>query len=65
MSTDFERALADGYGFEGPGIAFGAAMRDEQTFPALQVRVPLGMMNRHGLVAGATGTRRRARARDE
>ncbi len=56
MPTDFEGALAAGYGFEDPGIAFGAAMRGDETFPALQVRVPLGMMNRHGLVAGATGT---------
>ena len=56
MPTDFERALAEGYGFEGPAITFGAAMRGEETHPAAQVRVPLGMMNRHGLVAGATGT---------
>jgi len=56
MSTDFERALAEGYGFEGPAITFGAAMLGEETHPGAQVRVPLGMMNRHGLVAGATGT---------
>ncbi|MGH2417275.1 MAG: helicase HerA-like domain-containing protein [Candidatus Limnocylindria bacterium] len=56
MPTDFETALTDGYGFEGASVALGAAMRDEQTFPSVQVRVPLGMMNRHGLVAGATGT---------
>jgi uncharacterized protein len=56
MSSDFERALTEGYGFEGPGVTFGAAMLEDQTFPALQVRVPLGMLNRHGLVAGATGT---------
>src|SRR5687768_594258 len=54
--ADFEEALNAGYGFDGPGITFGAAMRDDETFPGLQVRVPLAMMNRHGLVAGATGT---------
>ena len=54
--ADFEEALIAGYGFEGPGITFGAAMREDETFPGLQVRVPLAMMNRHGLVAGATGT---------
>ena len=54
--ADFEEALNAGYGFEGPGIIFGAAMREDETFPGLQVRVPLAMMNRHGLVAGATGT---------
>ena len=54
--ADFTEALNAGYGFEGPGITFGAAMREDETFPGLQVRVPLAMMNRHGLVAGATGT---------
>ena len=56
MPTDFEEALTAGYNFEGPGITFGAAMRGDETFPGLRVRVPLAMMNRHGLVAGATGT---------
>src|SRR5688572_9093982 len=56
MPNDLETAIATGYGFEGPAITFGAAMQDEQALPAAQVRVPLAMMNRHGLVAGATGT---------
>ena len=56
MPDDFNAAIAEGYGFDGDGIGFGAAMHDGKTFPELQVRVPLGMLNRHGLVAGATGT---------
>ncbi len=56
MSTDFEKAVADGYGFDAPGITFGAGMQGEEAIPGVQVRVPLAMMNRHGLVAGATGT---------
>src|SRR5689334_2003394 len=52
----FEQAIGAGYGFEGLSLTFGAAQHDDQTLPAAQVRVPLGMMNRHGLVAGATGT---------
>ena len=56
MSTDFEAAINAGYGFDGPGITFGAAMQGEEALPTAQVRVPLSMMNRHGLVAGATGT---------
>jgi DNA helicase HerA-like ATPase len=56
MATDFESALNERYGFDGPSLTFGAAMRGDETHPAVQVRVPLGMMNRHGLVAGATGT---------
>ena len=56
MSDDFEAALNERYGFDAPALTFGAAMRGDDTHPAAQVRVPLGMMNRHGLVAGATGT---------
>ena len=33
-----------------------AAQREGTTFPHARVRIPLAMMNRHGLVAGATGT---------
>ena len=53
---DFEATLNGGYGFDAPAITFGAAMLGDEAQPAVQVRVPLGMMNRHGLVAGATGT---------
>jgi uncharacterized protein len=56
MVDDVERVLGEGYAFEGAALTFGAAMRDEQSLPSAQVRVPLAMMNRHGLVAGATGT---------
>ncbi|HET7686829.1 MAG TPA: helicase HerA-like domain-containing protein [Candidatus Limnocylindria bacterium] len=52
----FEQAIAAGYGFEGPSLTFGAAQHEDRTIPAAQVRIPLGMLNRHGLVAGATGT---------
>ncbi|MET4002345.1 hypothetical protein ABIB48_001054 [Arthrobacter sp. UYCu511] len=45
-----------GYIFEGPSIALGAAMIDGAIHPEAQVSLPLAMMNRHGLVAGATGT---------
>ncbi len=54
--ADLKSALAAGYGFEGPALIFGAAMDGETALPEVQVRVPLGMLNRHGLVAGATGT---------
>ena len=56
MAEDFEGTLNAGYGFEEPAVILGAAMRGDEAIPAVQVRVPLGMMNRHGLVAGATGT---------
>ena len=56
MTTDFEATLTEAYGFDAPGLTFGAAMDGERALPGAQVRVPLAMMNRHGLVAGATGT---------
>ncbi|HEX7225725.1 MAG TPA: helicase HerA-like domain-containing protein, partial [Candidatus Limnocylindria bacterium] len=56
MSTELEAAIAAGYGFDAPGVTLGAAMAADLALPAAQVRIPLAMMNRHGLVAGATGT---------
>ncbi len=44
-----------GYAFEGPALAIGALV-DGEAVPSAQVRIPLAMLNRHGLVAGATGT---------
>ena len=50
------RAIADGYAFTGPALDLGAALQDATAYPAAAVRIPLGVLNRHGLVAGATGT---------
>ncbi|GAA4369323.1 helicase HerA-like domain-containing protein [Paeniglutamicibacter cryotolerans] len=48
--------IASGYAFEGEVIHLGAALVDGEIHAEAQVRLPLSMMNRHGLVAGATGT---------
>src|SRR5829696_4982486 len=40
----------------GPAVGLGAVVLDGRPHPAAQVRVPLAMLNRHGLIAGATGT---------
>lgn len=45
-----------GYSFEGPALDLGAAVVDGETHADTQVRIPLSSLNRHGLVAGATGT---------
>lgn len=47
--------IASGYAFEGTTLDLGALVNGDPV-PEAQVRIPLGMMNRHGLVAGATGT---------
>ncbi|WP_139979284.1 helicase HerA-like domain-containing protein [Nocardioides litoris] len=49
-------AVRAGYTFEGPALELGGLMLDAETLTQVPVRVPLGMLNRHGLVAGATGT---------
>jgi len=42
--------------FKGDYITLGAAMLDEETLTNTFVNIPLKTMNRHGLIAGATGT---------
>src|SRR3954453_8812838 len=49
-------AVAPGYQFDGPALALGGLMLDETELSDVHIRIPLGMLNRHGLVAGATGT---------
>ncbi|HEY7566301.1 MAG TPA: helicase HerA-like domain-containing protein, partial [Gemmatimonadaceae bacterium] len=39
-----------------PGITLGAVVHNGECHPDPVVRIPLAMMNRHGLIAGATGT---------
>ncbi|MGW4162923.1 helicase HerA-like domain-containing protein [Streptomyces sp. NPDC004788] len=48
--------IAAGYAFDGAALELGAVLWDGACHPDARVRVPLPMLNRHGLVAGATGT---------
>ncbi|WP_144763501.1 helicase HerA-like domain-containing protein [Curtobacterium sp. 9128] len=48
-------AIRDGYAVAGSALELGALVNGDAR-PDVQVRIPLGMLNRHGLVAGATGT---------
>ncbi|GAA3910693.1 DUF853 family protein [Streptomyces lacrimifluminis] len=48
--------IAAGYAFTGPALDLGALLWDGTCLPDAQIRIPLPMLNRHGLVAGATGT---------
>lgn len=48
--------VRSGYAFDGSVLEIGALVEGDVAVPAAQVRIPLGMLNRHGLVAGATGT---------
>jgi hypothetical protein len=49
-------AIVEGYIFDGQAIELGVLMENDEPIPSAAVRIPLGMLNRHGLVAGATGT---------
>ena len=51
-----ELAVGDGYAFTGPALELGGLMLDATRLAEVPIRIPLGMLNRHGLVAGATGT---------
>ncbi|MEW2518823.1 helicase HerA-like domain-containing protein [Actinacidiphila alni] len=48
--------IAAGYAFTGPALDLGALLWEGDCHADAPVRIPLGMLNRHGLVAGATGT---------
>lgn len=48
--------IASEYRFEGKTLPLGVALDDGEPVQAAKVGLPLAMMNRHGLVAGATGT---------
>ncbi len=56
MADDVVATVAQAYGFTGPAVDLGALVAEGTAHPEAQVRLPLAMMNRHGLVAGATGT---------
>ncbi|MFC9266706.1 helicase HerA-like domain-containing protein [Streptomyces zhihengii] len=49
-------AVAAGYAFEGPALDLGALLWDGSCLSGAPVKVPLSVLNRHGLIAGATGT---------
>jgi DNA helicase HerA-like ATPase len=48
--------LTQQYGTEEPSITLGAALEGSQLHQQPRIRLPLSMANRHGLIAGATGT---------
>tara|TARA_R100000306_G_scaffold17391_3_gene21383 strand:- start:134 stop:1657 length:1524 start_codon:yes stop_codon:yes gene_type:complete len=48
--------IEEGYTTKGESITLGAAMLEGETLTNALVKIPLKTMNRHGLIAGATGT---------
>lgn len=58
MSTkdQFKQHINEGYTFKGDFIPLGGAMLNEEVLGDATVKIPLKTLNRHGLIAGATGT---------
>jgi DNA helicase HerA-like ATPase len=52
----FSKDIKEGYTFSGESVLLGSAMLNHEPVTGLQVNAPLKMFNRHGLIAGATGT---------
>src|SRR5436190_2954673 len=53
---NFLQLIKDGYSFKGESIKIGRAMLDKEVVNGADVYLPLKTLNRHGLIAGATGT---------
>ncbi len=57
MSADkFKEDIQNAYSFAGKSILLGGPVYDKQPVKGLSVKMPLATVNRHGLIAGATGT---------
>ncbi|MDY0083193.1 MAG: DUF853 family protein [Ignavibacteriaceae bacterium] len=52
----FTASIQEGYSFKGDCIVLGTAIFENEAQPNLLIKVPLNTINRHGLIAGATGT---------
>lgn len=52
----FSEAITAGYTFKGNSVLLGGGILDGKPVDGIQVKAPLKMFNRHGLISGATGT---------
>ncbi len=55
-TAEFLKHINAGYTHKGRGITIGSAMIDEKVVSEASINIPLKTLNRHGLIAGATGT---------
>jgi hypothetical protein len=56
MDEKFAQAMAAGYALDAPALVLGSPMLADQPYNGARVQVALSILNRHGLIAGATGT---------
>src|SRR5688572_15567659 len=55
-NATFLNEINKGYSFEGESIILGVAVLEGNPQKETFIRIPLSTLNRHGLIAGATGT---------
>ena len=55
-NAKFLQTIKDGYAFKGESFKIGCGMLDGNVVNGADIIIPLKTMNRHGLIAGATGT---------
>ncbi len=53
---EFREHIESGYACKGDHIVLGGALLDGEAVPGAGIHIPLKTLNRHGLIAGATGT---------
>jgi DNA helicase HerA-like ATPase len=56
MDESFRDEMTSGYALTEPAVVIGSPMLDGDLYNDARVQVALSMLNRHGLIAGATGT---------
>ena len=56
MDDRFREAIAKGYTLGEPHLVLGSALLGDEVLTEPRIAVALSMLNRHGLIAGATGT---------
>lgn len=52
----FLKQISEGYNFKGDSLVIGTSIFEGQAVENTLIKVPLKTLNRHGLIAGATGT---------
>lgn len=54
--TEFSNTIKEGYNFQSNSLYLGGIKLDKIIVPEVKALLPLATLNRHGLIAGATGT---------
>jgi len=54
--AEFANNITQGYPSGSPALTIGTAIFDNDPQAGLTIKLPLKTLNRHGLIAGATGT---------